>query len=144
MESPVTVFETALGRGLKASHNLPRGTVVTRFEGPIMHWEEVPEAEIRHALLLEDGRWMIDRGLARLLNHSCEPNCRIDAENNVVTQRPVRQGEELTFAYNIVYDGEDPGSWDPRWSFACACGTSKCHGRVDCYVTPDGEPWRKG
>ena len=144
MESPVTVFETALGRGLKASRNLARGTVVARFEGPVMRWEEVPEAEIRHALLLEDGRWMIDRGLARLLNHSCEPNCRIDAENNVVTLRQVRKSEELTFAYNIVYDGEDPGPWDQRWSFACACGARKCHGRVDCYVTPDGKPWQKG
>jgi SET domain-containing protein len=136
------VFSVGGGLGLRAACDLPAGARVCRFEGPILRWEDVPADEIRHALLLEDGRWLVDRGVARLLNHSCEPNSRVDGENFVVTLRRVARGEEFTFAYNVVYDGEDPGEWDSRWSFKCTCGAKNCHGRVDGYVTQDGRAWK--
>jgi SET domain-containing protein len=108
-----------------------------------MAWEQIPADEIRHALLLEDGSWLVDRGLARYANHSCDPNCRVDADNRVVTLRAVKAGEEITLAYNVVYPGEDPGEWDVRWSFDCACGARNCRSRVDGYVTPDGARWKR-
>jgi SET domain-containing protein len=140
---PYEIFRVAGGQGLRAARNLPAGTRICRFEGPILNWEDVPAQEIRHALLLEDGRWLVDRGVARLLNHSCEPNSRVDGENYVVTLRDVARGEELTFAYNIVYAGEDPGEWDARWSFKCDCKARTCRGVVDGYVTPEGLPWKR-
>lgn len=138
----VEVFDTAHGKGLRAARAFRAGTRLCRFEGPVMAFEQIPPEEIRHALLLEDGRWLVDRGLARFINHCCAPNCRIDAENFVVNLREVAKGEELTFAYNIVYEGEDPGPWDERWSFNCACGAKNCRGRVDGYVKPDGTDFR--
>ncbi len=137
----VEVFKTSHGQGLRAACLLPAGAEVCRFEGPILRFEEIPPEEIRHALLLEDGRWLVDQGLARNANHSCAPNCRIDAKNRVVTLRQVKRYEELTLAYNVVYPGEDPGPWDARWSFDCACGAKNCRGRVDGYVTPEGKVW---
>ncbi len=118
------VFNTPHGTGLRAARALRAGETVCRFEGPIVRSEEIPPSEIRHALLLEDGRWLVDQGLARNANHSCDPNCRIDAANCVITLRAVAAGEELTLAYNIVYPGEDPGPWDSRWSSSCATGSS--------------------
>lgn len=137
------VFSTRHGTGLRAVRALRAGSVVCKFEGPVVSFAEIPPAEIRHALLLEDGRWLVDQGLARNANHSCDPNCRIDGENFVVTLRAVDAGEELTLAYNIVYPGEDPGEWDSRWNFDCACGAKNCRGRVDGYVTPEGKPFSR-
>jgi len=137
------VFAAPYGSGLRAVCDLPAGAEVCRFEGPILRFEEIPPGEIRHALLLEDGRWLVDQGLARNANHSCAPNCRIDAQNRVVTLHAVKRHEELTLAYNIVYPGENPGQWDERWSFNCACGAKNCRGRVDGYVTPEGKDWNR-
>lgn len=141
MTSVVEVFHGQAGAGLRAALSLPPGTVVARFEGPVMPWEQVPPEEARHALLLENGLWLVDRGLARLVNHACRPNCRVNGANEIVTSCRVAAGQELTIAYNVVYEGEDPGPWDPRWSFDCACKSDNCRGRVDGYVTPEGRPY---
>lgn len=41
-----------------------------------------------------------------LFNHSCSPNCILYTDKNVVkvcVTKPVKEGEELTFAYIDIY-----------------------------------------
>ena len=97
-----------------------------------------------HAILIENNKWMVIQTDARYINHSCDPNCIIDNDLRLITVRPVNEGEELTINYHIVYEGEDPGFWDPRWSFKCCCGAKNCQGIIDKYITIDGKPWYPG
>ncbi len=125
-------------RGLFATADLPAGTAVGRFEGPVMPWSEVPPAEVRYVIQVHDDGWMIPRSSIRFCNHSCAPNCALDAAFNVHTLRAVAAGEELTFSYDFLSRAEWQRApeyyfWDERWSFDCRCGAPACVGRVDCY-----------
>ena len=141
MSYPTQVSTNAHGRCLVSTRALAPGAVVQCFEGPLCDWNDVPASEVRHALWVENGRWMVPTTDARFINHACEPNCRIDADNRVVSVAAIRDGDEITIAYDIVHAGEDPGEWDARWTFKCACGSARCRRLINGYVTPDGKPF---
>ncbi len=139
---PSKISTCAYGKCLVARDNLPAGTIVQQFTGPIVDWEDVPESEICHALLVEDGCWLIPTSAARYISHSCDPNCIIDENNTVVTFRPVTKGQQITVRYNVVKTAtENPGKWDPRWTFKCQCGAPNCPGLIHKYVWENGAPW---
>ncbi len=67
----------------------------------------------------------LDRYSWRFLNHSCEPNARIDGRE-LVALRAIAPWEEVTFDYATTeYDMAEP--------FTCGCGTPSCIGRVRGY-----------
>jgi hypothetical protein len=144
MKYPSRVDICSYGNCLVATSFLPKGVVIQKLEGPITSWNLVSEQEICYAILIGYNNWMIIQTDARYINHSCDPNCVIDNELRLVTVRRVKEGEELTISYNIVYEGEDPGFWDPRWSFKCCCGAKNCQGIIDKYITINGNPWYPG
>ncbi len=130
------------GLGVVAARDLGAGVPVARFEGDVVPYEAIPEAELPYVLNLETGDWLIPRGLARYANHSCDPNCRIDDRLRIVTKRPVAAGEELTYSYVLVdrdhYERcPEAFFWHERWTFDCMCGSPNCIGRVDRYVFGD-------
>lgn len=77
-----------------------------------------------------DDDWDIDGNFewnpARLINHSCEPNCEawiIDEERIVIyALRDIEPGEELTFDYGFSID-----CWDQH---PCRCGAPSCVGYI--------------
>src|SRR5919199_6267503 len=66
---PARTVENGKGTALVAARDLPAGTVIARFEGPLVPFTEVPREEIRHALWFDGDRWMIPTSDARYLNH---------------------------------------------------------------------------
>jgi hypothetical protein len=147
-ELPSRVARNEKGSALVATRDLPAGAVVARFAGPFVRYEEIPPAEIRHALWFDTDRWMIPATPARFLNHGCAPNCELrdrpgDPDScDVVTIRPVAAGEELSFSYDLIdadayfADADNPlyEVWHPSWSFDCLCGAPNCRGRIDGYT----------
>lgn len=137
---PSRIFRNQYGQGLAATANVPAGQAVAQFDGPIVGFGELPGEEVRYALWIEEGdRWLIPRTSARYLNHSCQPNCQVDENLEVVTLRAVSAGEELTISYNTVDPAAcagNPGEyfWDDRWTFHCRCGAATCQGLIDRYV----------
>jgi len=64
-------------------------------------------------------------GQAMFINHSCDPNCETQEEDEriyVVAVRDIAADEELTYEYNL-YDSDDD---DMR----CYCGAKKCRGTM--------------
>ena len=80
--------------------------------------------------LVHHDEWDLDGNFewntARLVNHSCEPNCeaQIDEELKIwlVSLRDIGQGEELSFNYG--FDLEDYGK------HPCRCKSKKCVGYI--------------
>ena len=125
-------------RGVFASADLSIGTPIGRFEGPIVPWSDVPTEEVRYVIQVKDDGWLIPRSSARFINHSCAPNCVVDAAFNLLTLTEVSSGEELTFSYDALTQAEWERApecyfWDERWSFDCGCRTASCVGRIDRY-----------
>jgi hypothetical protein len=138
---PSKVEKNFYGNCLIAAKDISKGTIVEHFEGPIVSRRKIPREEICYALLIDNDRWILPKTNARFLNHSCNPNCKINDVYNVITTRTIKFNEELTISYNIVYERENPGDWDPHWTFECKCGSKNCQGLVNKYITPDGKPW---
>ncbi|MEM9157517.1 MAG: SET domain-containing protein-lysine N-methyltransferase [Verrucomicrobiota bacterium] len=74
-------------------------------------------------------KWDIDGNfdwnIARLANHSCEPNAEaqnVDGEIWLVALREIKKGEELTFDYGYALE-----HWEDH---PCLCGTEKCVGYI--------------
>jgi SET domain-containing protein len=139
---PSHVGETPIGPGLIAEENLEEEAVVEKLEGRVVPYAKVPESDIRNAFEVGDDRWVVPQSNARHLNHSCDPNCYISSNLDVIVLRKVYEGEELTVMYNEVTietymkNSAVLPAWDDRRSFDCYCGTPKCIGRIDRYVVP--------
>jgi hypothetical protein len=139
---PVVVSQNERGTCLKSSINCQSGTIVARFEGDIVAYDNIPEEQIRYVLLVDKDKWMIPCSDARYINHSCEPNCRINNKLEVVTTCHVACDSELTISYNnlSMYDLfklDGTLFWDDRWSFDCTCNSSQCQKRIDKYQYPE-------
>jgi len=125
------------GFGLFAARPLDAGEIVQRGEEQPVRlvtrdhvrraWSPTERDLFRsYAWPLTDGVhaiWSDDPEQWRPLNHSCDPNtwlCGLD----LVTRRPVADGEELTIDY-ATFTGPELEPFD------CACGASVCRGRID-------------
>ena len=139
---PSHVIDNSIGQGLFAAETLEESTVVERLEGRVVPYSKIPESEIRDAFEIDDDRWIVPQSAARHINHSCDPNCYIAKNLDVIASRKIIKGEELTIMYNEVtidkfmrIGGVLP-VWDERRTFMCRCGAPNCAGKIDRYVVP--------
>lgn len=129
------------GRGVYATVDIPAETKIIEYIGELIDKKESEKrAWKQHAKAQRTGdaavyiftlteRWDIDGDVpwntARLINHSCEPNCQawIDGKRIFIhALRDIARGEELTFDY-----GFDVDCWEDH---PCRCGTSSCVGYI--------------
>ena len=71
---------------------------------------------------------------ARLINHSCDPNCEVEGKGLeiwVTSIRFIKKGEELSYDYGFGFDQDYK-------QFPCRCGSKKCCG----YIVREGSRWR--
>jgi SET domain-containing protein len=119
------------GLGAFALTLIRAGTLVIEYVGErISKSESARRCEAGNTFIFElDEEWDIDGvagwNPARLLNHSCAPNCDselIDGHIWIVSRRDVICGEELTFNYG--YD------WEDYREHPCHCGAPGCVGYI--------------
>ncbi|KAK4946355.1 hypothetical protein LTR10_014553 [Elasticomyces elasticus] len=127
------------GYGVRSNRTFEPNQIIVEYTGEIITQEECEkrmhtmykENECYY-LMLFDQNMIIDatRGsIARFVNHSCDPNCRM--EKWTVNGKPrmalfagdrgVMTGEELTYDYNF-----DP--YSQKNVQACRCGADNCRG----------------
>ncbi|MFB3813477.1 MAG: SET domain-containing protein [Terriglobales bacterium] len=107
-----------------------RGTRILEYAGPRIPKDKADElyAGKPHTYLfgLEEGGLVIDgHGMAMFVNHSCDPNCETEEDDQgrvwIVALRDIAPGEELTYDYRL-YDGEGD---EP-----CFCRSRHCRGTM--------------
>jgi SET domain-containing protein len=118
------------GRGLFARRDIPAGTRLIEYVGlPISKKksEELTLKQNRYLFTLNgasDLNGKVSWNPARLMNHSCEPNCEasLDDHNRVwiFSIKPIAREQELTFNYG--YPLQD------FMKFPCHCGMPSCVG----------------
>lgn len=145
----LTRNSTIHGRGVYAKVAIPDGTRVIEYLGErITKAECIRREDIRLAKIArgQDGcvyifelnkRHDIDGSAAwntaRLINHSCEPNCRSEIIRGhiwITARRDIAPGEELTFDY-----GYSVTEWRHH---PCRCGSAKCIG----HIVAKSQRWR--
>ncbi|CAH2071742.1 unnamed protein product, partial [Iphiclides podalirius] len=125
------------GLGLYAARDLEKHTMVIEYIGEIIRSElseireKKYEAKNRGIYMFRlDERRVVDAtlsgGLARYINHSCQPNCvaetvEVDRHLRIIifAKRRIARGEEL--AYDYKFDIEDDAH-----KIMCMCGAPNC------------------
>jgi len=130
------------GKGVFAKCFILKGTKIIEYIGEKITKEEGDKRsdeqlelsksnpELGSVYIFElDDDWDIDGNFeyntARLINHSCNPNCEFDIKDGhiwISAKRDIKEGEELN--YNYGYDFED------YENHPCKCGSENCVGYI--------------
>ncbi len=138
----VTRSSVIHGKGVFATEPIRKGTRIIEYRGARSTMEVACErpfsdpANPHHTFIFElsDGT-VIDAGVkgnaARWINHSCDPNCEAiedDGRLFIHAIRSIRAGEELTYDYQLSWEGRL--TVRTRKAHSCGCGTAKCRGTM--------------
>ncbi|EAA05242.4 AGAP011192-PA [Anopheles gambiae str. PEST] len=125
------------GLGLYAARDLEKHTMVIEYIGEVIRTEvsEMREKQYEarnrgiYMFRLDEERVVdatLSGGLARYINHSCNPNCvteivEVDRELRIIifAKRRINRGEELSYDYK--FDIEDDAH-----KISCMCGAPNC------------------
>ena len=137
------------GRGVYALTPISRGTRVIEYTGTrITKAESTKREKARLARLAKGGdgsvyiftlnlRHDLDgrstRNIARLINHSCEPNCRAEIIRGriwIIARRDIAPNDELSFDYGFPFH-----EWRRH---SCVCGAKSCVG----FIVTKEQRWR--
>tara|TARA_A100001015_G_scaffold6537_1_gene8163 strand:- start:1925 stop:2377 length:453 start_codon:yes stop_codon:yes gene_type:complete len=130
-------------KGLYANRDIKDGTKIIEYKGKIVTKKKVEEDskfDNDKAIYLFnlnrkydlDGDFKFNT--ARLINHSCNPNCEVAGTGLkvwVYAIRDIKKGEELSYDYGFGYD-------EYYKDFPCRCGSKNCVG----YIVREGSRWR--
>ena len=130
-------------KGLCAAQNINAGTKIIEYIGKIISNKEVeknPKFDNSKDIYLFDlnKRVSLDGNYkwntARLINHSCDPNCEVIGRGLklwISALRDIKKGEELSYDYGFSFDKDYK-------QFPCKCGKRNCVG----YIVRSGSRWR--
>ena len=130
-------------RGLYASQDIKNDTKIIEYKGKVVTKKKVEEDskfDNDKAIYLFNlnKRYDLDGDFkyntARLINHSCNPNCEVAGVGLkvwVYAIRDIKKGEELSYDYGFGYD-------EYYKDFPCRCGSKNCVG----YIVREGSRWR--
>jgi uncharacterized protein len=103
------VKRTATGLGLFATKEIPKGTRLLEYTGPLIPNEEVDKRNGKYFFGVNK-KWSIDgsprTNLARYINHSCRPNAEAVLSGKRVwiwARRNIKAGEEISYHYGKEY-----------------------------------------
>ncbi len=121
------------GKGIFAIDMIKKGEVIAAFDGRVYSSRSTKWNEdlYNHCIQFEEKKWRDSTGIARLINHSCEPNCGIQNLFQIVAMRNILLGEEITWDYEMTED-------HPYWRMACSCGTGSCRKVIGAYGNMPG------
>jgi SET domain-containing protein len=130
-------------RGLVAAKNIQQNIKIIEYKGRLILKKETETNEKfdneKHIYLFNinkkydlDGDYKYNT--ARLINHSCNPNCEVTGKGTklwISSIKDIKKGEELCYDYGFGFDKNYK-------DFPCKCRSSNCCG----YIVREGSRWR--
>ena len=130
-------------RGLFANKDIKKDTKIIYYIGKIItkkQTEKDPKFNNGKAIYLFNinNKYDLDGDFtyntARLINHSCNPNCEVESKGLklwISSIRDIKKNEELSYDYGFSFD-------ENYKEFPCKCGSNNCCG----YIVREGSRWR--
>ena len=129
--------------GLYANQNIKKGVRIIEYKGKIISTKKSDTSskfDNDKAIYLFNinKRYDLDGdfkfNIARLINHSCDPNCEVFGKGLkvwVYAMRDIKAGEELSYDYGFSFDKDFK-------NYPCKCKSKNCVG----YIVREGSRWR--
>ena len=130
-------------KGLYANQNIKKGVRIIEYKGKIISTKKSDTSskfDNDKAIYLFNinKRYDLDGdfkfNIARLINHSCDPNCEVFGRGLkvwVYAMRDIKAGEELSYDYGFSFDKDFK-------NYPCKCKSKNCVG----YIVREGSRWR--
>jgi len=130
-------------KGLYASRDIKKGTRIIEYKGKIItakRSEKDPKFDNDKAIYLFNLNKKYDLdgdfkyNTARLINHSCDPNCEVTGTGLKIwihAIKNINRDEELTYDYGFGFDEDFK-------NYPCKCKSKNCVG----YIVRSESRWR--
>ena len=130
-------------KGLVAAKNIKKGTRIIYYKGKLIskkESEDNPKFDNSKRIYIFEinKRYDLDGDFhfntARLINHSCDPNCEVVGKGLklwIESIKDIKKGEELSYDYGFSFD-------EDFQNYPCRCNSKKCCG----YIVRQGSRWR--
>lgn len=117
----ISIQQSKFGKGLFASIDIPKNTIVARATGIPMTFAQTLELGEKESHTLQVGveQYILCDPPFLYSNHSCNPNCGLTPDLELKTLRNIRQGQELLWDYST-------SMLERHWTMPCNCGSSSC------------------
>ena len=126
------------GKGVFALQDIAEGETLFEYVGEVISWDEAQDrhphdpADPNHTFYFHVNEDMVIDALhggnsSRWINHSCNPNCEADEENDrifIKALRNIKAGEELNYDYGLIID--EPYTPKLKAEYPCWCGAPNC------------------
>ncbi len=134
--SKITIFdhliidETNTGKGIFSAKGLELNYPVCSIRGQIVNFSETIKDKKTESFYLQIGEDKYIKSLFPfyLFNHSCNPNCGINENMELVTIRPVKKGEELCWDFST-------SMMERSWKMKCNCKEKNCRSVIQDFDT---------
>ena len=125
-----------------ALQDLAEGETLIEYVGEIISWDEAQDRhphdpkDPNHTFYFHVNEDKVIDALhggnsSRWINHSCDPNCEADEDNERVfikALRNIKAGEELNYDYGLIID--EPYTKKLLAEYPCWCGAKNCRGTL--------------
>ena len=80
------------GRGVFAMEKIRKGEELATFDGRVYGWSSKfwNDDLYNHVIQFAERKWRDSAGIARIINHSCDPNCGIKDFFRIVAMRDIK------------------------------------------------------
>jgi SET domain-containing protein len=126
------------GKGVFALKDIAEGETLYEYVGEVISWDEAQErhphdpSDPNHTFYFHVNEDRVIDALhggnsSRWINHSCNPNCEADEENDriyIKALRNIKAGEELNYDYGLIID--EPYTPKLKAEYPCWCGSPHC------------------
>jgi SET domain-containing protein len=126
------------GKGVFALQDIAEGETLYEYVGEVISWDEAQDrhphdpSDPNHTFYFHVNEDKVIDALhggnsSRWINHSCNPNCEADEENDrifIKALRNIKAGEELNYDYGLIID--EPYTPKLKAEYPCWCGAPNC------------------
>jgi len=130
------------GKGVFALQDIAEGETLIEYVGEVISWDEAQDRhphdpnDPNHTFYFHVNEDRVIDALhggnsSRWINHSCDPNCEADEDNDRIFIKAIRNikvGEELNYDYGLIID--EPYTKKLKAEYPCWCGSAHCRGTL--------------
>ena len=120
-DSKIEIRTSRFGRGLFAKQIIPAFSLLCKATGQLLSFSETLQLADKesHCLQIDIDKYILCESPFLYSNHSCDPNCALNENLELVSIREIKKDEELVWDYST-------SMYERHWTMQCQCGAARC------------------